>query len=198
MASRGERTDIERAIKSIANRIVRGKHARHNKAVKFYRVNRALTLVASTFTSIGVSNPLLTVLSGQSTTPTIGEAFKSFNGLPIIFSVIGVVCFIIVILLKQFYVEEGVEKKAVQALGLFESLVRLEVRFRNYLDLAEPSQQLVTIHESVMALEEAYAMIMPDEDNFDMTQVDMYVQRLIDVKCGNWNSGVQGDERRSK
>jgi len=70
MAELGQRPDIERKVELIADRIVRGKFAKNNKSVQWFRIHRAATLVASTLTSAGLAHPFLSLFSEQGQKPT--------------------------------------------------------------------------------------------------------------------------------
>jgi hypothetical protein len=198
MAQPGERTDVEKKIEAIAPRILRGLAAKKNKEVMLYRLNKYSTLVGSTLTGVGLSNPLLSALAGGKNRPNVEEAFTSFNGLPIFFTVAGVVIFLGVILAKNIYASEDIEKKAVQSLGLYESVGRLKLKFEHYLELDEPMEQLGAVHETCIALEDTYAPIMPDDERLDGQLVGDYVGRMITTKSRYWVSEMPVTQRKRR
>ncbi|MFY9820894.1 MAG: hypothetical protein WAM82_05895 [Thermoanaerobaculia bacterium] len=137
MAAIGKRPDIEEKIGLIANRIVRGRFAKKNKSVMWYRLNRVTAITASALTSIGLANPLLLLASDKGDI-TLSQAFNSWNGLPKWLSILGVILFIIGSIARAFYRQEKVEEKAAQSLVLSEAMDRLEVEMQRYLELPEP------------------------------------------------------------
>jgi hypothetical protein len=197
MANPGERHDIEEKVELIADRIVRGKAAKNNREVSFYRLNRGATLVASTLTGAGISNPILSVLAGHEKTPSITDAFASFHWLPAWLSVTGVAIFLILLVARQFYVDEGFEKRAIQSLSLSESFSALETNFRGKLQVGEPMPQLDSIHQQALALENTFYLIIPT-DSFYVQEVKIYVQDLVVTRdfCKYWLANQPTDDRR--
>jgi|GEM_PF-5598616 len=189
MANPGERRDIEEKVELIAERIVRGKEAKKNRVVFFYRLNRLATILASALTGMGVSNPLLTIFTGNSSGAKLQEAFTSFNGFPIWLSVLGITIFVLLFVARQFFVEEGYEKKAIQSISVYESFVALETDFRGRLQNKDPMPKLNEIHENALALENSFAQIMPSDDSC-VDKIQDYVNNLIKVRliCKYWDS----------
>ena len=184
MADRGQRPDIEEKLELISERIVRGKEAKNNRVVVFHRLNRIATIIASVLTGMGISNPFLTVFKGGNA--KIQEAFTDFNGLPIWLLAIGIVIFVALLVARQFFVEEGYEKKAIQSVSVYDSFIDLEPDFKSKLQVREPITELNSIHDKALALEKSFAQVLPNEDLCE-EKIKAYVNRMIDRHCRHWN-----------
>ncbi len=192
MAKRGERPDIEEKLELISERIVRGKEAKNNRVVIFHRLNRIATIIASVLTGMGISNPLLTISKGGNA--KIQDAFTDFNGLPIWLLAIGIVIFVALIVARQFFVEEGYEKKAIQSVSVHDSFIDLEPDFKSKLQVKEPMSELNPIHEKALALEKSFIQVLPSED-FCKDKIQTYVNKMIEKQCRYWNSNMPDEER---
>lgn len=196
MAKLGERCDIEEKVELIADRIVRGKAAKSNREVSFYRLNRGATLVASTLTGAGISNPILSIFAGRDNSPSITDAFTSFHALPAWLSATGVAIFLILLVVRQFYVDEGFEKRAIQSLSLYESFDALDTDFIGKLQVSQPIELIDPLHLQALALEKTFNLVMP-KDRFYIQKVKDYVQDLLVTRnfCKYWSSTPTDDRR---
>ena len=197
MASPGERPDIESKIEHIGDRIVRGRLAKGNAAVKWYRLYRATTIAASALTSIGLTNPLITLLGDKGSEVTVAQAFGTWSGLPMVFSFLGVFAFVVAAVAFAFYRQEKIEERAIQSLGLSEAMQRLEVEFLTSLEQQDPMEPLLGVYERVCALENTHFQAMPPRAEA-RTDVKTYVQSVVSEYCKNWTSIRPAFERREK
>jgi hypothetical protein len=197
MAAVGQRPDIEGKILLIGDRIVRGRLARKNSAVKWYRVNRVATIAASALTSIGLTSPLLLLLSDQGNTITLSKAFESWNGVPRLFSFLGVGVFVVGTVALAFYRQEKVEEKAIQSLSLVEAMERLEGDLHRHLEEREPMEQLLPLQSQVYALEATHFQAIPRRDNYT-AEINDFATKTIDNFCKWWGDAPPPQERREK
>ncbi|SOD03735.1 hypothetical protein SAMN05216486_11717 [bacterium JGI 053] len=197
MATVGQRPDIEGKVSQIGDRIVRGKAAKANSAVKWYRINRVATITASALTSIGLTNPLLHLVSDDESKVTLSQVFNSWNGVPKLFSFAGVGIFIVGTIALAFYRQDNVEKKAIQSLGLGEAMDQLESEMRKHLETEEPIEQLLPVYERAYALESTHLQAMPNHDQLK-ARVEEYTSATIAEYCKWWGSAPPMMERREQ
>lgn len=197
MAMAGQRPDIEGKVALISDRIVRARLAKENRAILFSKIRTAAAVVASTLTTIGLTNPLLALVSGNGE-QTLNQAFStSWYGLPRLFSFVGVVLFILVALALAFYKQAKIDEKAIQSLSLVEAFERLEIDFERSLEQQEPIEQLNAVYNSAVALESSYFQSMPKRDRF-RTAINSYTKGTIDQYSKWWNDMAPQLERKEK
>ena len=197
MAIAGERPDIEGKVALISDRIVRARRANKNQAILLSRIRTTAAVVASTLTTIGLTNPLLALVSGNGE-QTLNQAFSiSWYGLPKVFSFLGVVLFIIVALALALYKQAKIDEKAIQSLSLVEAFQRLEIDFERSLEQDEPVEQLNAVYNSAVALESSYFQSMPKRDGFKAA-IDSYTQSTIGQFSRWWNNAPPQTERKEK
>jgi hypothetical protein len=197
MATVGQRPDIEGKIGLIADRIVRARLAKKNRAIMLSRIRTGAAVLGSTLTTIGLTNPLVSLLSGKGN-QSLDQAFSvAWFGLPKIFSFVGVGVFIATAIALAFYKQAKIDEKAIQSLGLVEAFVRLELDFERNLEQAEPIQQLNAVYNSAIALETSNFLVMPRR-NGHKNLVDSYVQTTIRDYCRYWDPNPPAQERRER
>jgi len=196
MAAIGDRPDIEDAIAQIADRLVRGTKAQNNPEILISRVYQVTTVAASTLTSIGLANPLFSLLSGEGQKVTVSQAFNGWYGLPKLFSVVGVIVFVVVAFALAFYREAKIGEKATQSLGLIAAFERVEVDLQRCLELKEPMKQIGPIYEVAAALGTSYVQVMPKKENC-REDIDKYTKTAIKDYCKYWGSTLP-EERSEK
>jgi len=186
MAKPGERADIENKVGEIANRIVRGKKALENREVRWYRVNYVAKLVASVSMSAGFSPPLIALIGGEGKGETLQAAIGQLEGLPVYLSVLGFTVFGVLAIMQRIYVDKDYEKKAIQAISMFEAFQRIGIQMQQRLPVTDPMPQLNQLHEAVMTLELASAMVMPDHRKYKV-ETDQYSNELIQEYAKHWD-----------
>lgn len=197
MAKPGERPDIETKIRPIADRIIRARLAKKNRAILLARVRNVAAVTASALTTIGLSNPLFSLVSGKED-QTLNQAFSvAWFGLPKLFSIVGVVIFFFTALALTYYKQAKVEEKAIQSLGLIDAFETVETNLQSGLEQPEPTQQLNVVYNSAVALETTNSKVMPKR-NGHRPLVDEYVKQSIQDYCQYWNSSPPSGERREK
>lgn len=194
MASIGSRPDIESKIKVISERIVVGKLAKDNKQVAWFLTYKNISTAVSALGGAGISHPFLSIVSGGA---SVDSYTKYFQGVPLLIFALGGLIFLLLIMLKQFYMGEEVEKKAIQALSLYEAFVRLETDFRAKLQTKEPLEQLNVEHEAALILQKNNTTVIPSVDDH-VKEIDLYTQNIISKYCAYWNNAVPESERRER
>jgi hypothetical protein len=187
MAKPGDRSDIEREIREIVNRVVRGSRAKDGKITFWYRLNEVTTIVASCVTSAGVSHPIFVFLASKSGEPALENALSAMQGFPAFFGGAGFLLLIAIAIGRKYYIANKVESKYAQAEALFENFKRIELRLRNHLLHPEPMQSLLNLRGEVFTLEENFMPVMPDYGLYS-TKVDQYTRKLIEEYCDRWGS----------
>src|ERR1041385_7662440 len=134
MAKLGERPDIERKIKSIGERIIKGKRCSKNSAVRWYVVHKYFRLFSSSLTSIGISHPLINAYGDQSTTPQFAEVATHFVGWPIFAAIGGIAGYAGLVFFWKVFHNENIEQEAGRALGAADSFSQLEAKLEGALD----------------------------------------------------------------
>lgn len=197
MAEPGQRPDIERKVAQISDRIVRGMQAEKDPAIKISRAYKAASLVASSLTSIGLSNPLIALITGDGKKITVSQAFESWHGLPKMCSFVGIVLFVVTAILMAFYKQGKVEERAVLSLGLFEAFKRLEVELVRHIEKIEPMEQLSSVYDTAIALESSYCQTIPKREDCKKIISDYTISMIRDY-CNNWGIVSPELERREK
>lgn len=192
MANIGDRPDIESKIKVIAERIVVGKLAKDNKQVIWFLRYRNVNTAVSALGGAGVSHPFLSIVNGNA---SVDSYTKYFQGIPLVIFVLGGLVFFVLIVFRQFYMGEEVDKKAIQALSLHEAFVRLETDFRAKLQNKEPLEQLNVEHEAALILQKNNTNVIPSVDDH-VKEIESYTQNIISKYCAYWNNTVPESERR--
>lgn len=197
MAMAGQRPDIEGKVALISDRIVRARRAKGNRAIFYSQIRTLAAVVASTLTTIGLTNPLVALVSGNGE-QTLNQAFSmSWYGLPKFFSFLGVVLFILLALALALYKQFKIDEKAIQSLSLVEAFERLEIDFERSLEQQEPIEQLNAVYNSAVALESSYFQSMPRRDGF-RAAIDSYTQVTIGQYSKWWNDMAPQLERKEK
>lgn len=195
MATVGQRPDIESKIEHIAERIIRGRRAKDNQAVKIYRILRISTIVASAAASAGLSHPIISVLQSPGNVDKASVISDTVPGLPLWLTIASVLIYIALFVMRQWYHTDNIEKKAVQSLAAHDSFIRLEAQLEGLLEDEEPRTQLTSLHDNAVALGVNYADVMASR-NVCRDEIASYAKDLINEKCRNWNSQMSPDERR--
>src|SRR5947209_2819361 len=146
MANPGDRLEIELALRYPTELIVCGEAAKNNRAVKWYRWKKNLTILASALTGIGVVSPILNAIQDKEV--KLDNILKDFFGLPLVFLVAGIVVIAVIAIAQKWYEANEVEKKAILALALSESYGRLKTDLESKLPYPDPRFQLVSIREA--------------------------------------------------
>ena len=199
MAEIGERRDIENVIKQISRRLICGIHVDKNKEVFFYQINKIATPLAASFTSVGISHPLLSLIANNTNNNASGKMpfellIESFKGLPIIFLIIGAVTYLSILIARQIYQVADVEKKAVASLALHESFIRLKREFEQKVVLNEPAKQLETVRDAVQILELNNATIFPEQNKY-IAEINTYTKEIIKTYHKEWDSAPAVDRK---
>jgi hypothetical protein len=195
MAAPGHRADIEAKIRSIANRLVRGKSARRTRTVWLSRIRTIVAVVGSTLTSIGLTNPLIALAAGRE--QSITATFSAWGGLPKYVSFVGVTIFLISAVLLALYTQAKIDEKATQSRAVADMFDRLEVKFEGVLDWREPIQQLNVFLEEAKTLESNNYHVMPRGDGYQ-NMIDDYVAKTIKQYSENWGDAPPESERKEK
>jgi hypothetical protein len=197
VAQPGQRPDIEGKISLIADRLVRGQDARADKSIILSRFRAATAIIASTLTTMGLANPLISLAAGRDD-QKLSAVFDAFFGLPKIFSFVGVAIFIITAIGLAFYRQAKVDEKAVQSLALSDAFDRLEIELFGDLELAEPIQQLNVRLNSAKTLESSNYQIMPKRNDANNLRINNYVKKKIDEYCKFWGDSLPDSDRKEK
>lgn len=136
------RAQIERKIKQVADRIVRGRHATDGWAVWFYQRHRIISVILSVLGTAGLASPQLfskpTVESGW---PAVGS-----------WSFVGGLLALIGAIALQLYNEFGVQKIAIQSLSAKQSYSLVETNLHISLGNEDPIKQLNALLEEANTL----------------------------------------------
>ena len=195
MAQIGQRPDVEDKIREITNRIVRGKHARDNPAISFYRFAAYLKTISVGLTGIGIGNPFVAVLDGRGSQPTIAAVAASFHGVPLIVFVGGIAVYVFIVVAQRLITSGNLEQKAVHSLALFDTMRRFDLQLRARLAVADPMTQLIQLQENIFAIEDTSFEVMPDYDKY-ADESQRTSASIIEVFCHHWDSNAPGLERR--
>lgn len=196
MATPGQRPDIEGKISLIADRLVRGKDAKADRSIILSRVRAGAAIIGSTLTTMGLTNPLISLASGKDD-QKLSAVFGAFYGLPKIFSFVGVAIFLVTAIALAFYRQAKIDDKAVQSLALSDAFDRLEIELQGGLEQLEPIQQLNVVLNSAKTLESSNYRIMPKRDNYGV-RINNYVKTTIEQYCNHWGVSPPDSERREK
>jgi hypothetical protein len=188
-----DRPDIEQAIMNISDFIVRGKAARRNGAVRWYRINKAFVGIASALGSAGVSHPFLSIITGENV--SVQRLAESLPQRSIVILVLGVALFFGIAIAQHYYKEKEVEKTAILSLSLAESYELLEREIDLALPYPEPLDQLVPIRESSRVLFKYYGNLMPPSEECQ-AKIKEEANKLIEKHRGNWNLALPTTDRR--
>lgn len=199
MAQSGERYDIEDAIRTIADRIVRGQRAEKSKEVKLYRWNKygtvIVTAIIAALAAAGISNPLALLSRDDQKPQTLESALKSFNGWPLVLLISGLILFILLFVAREIIKAKDLEKNANMALSLKDAFNILEGHFDGVLARTnEPLEQLGPLREAAIAISTYWANVMPSSADCQ-ADIDNYVQRKIEQYCHGWPSNVSVGRR---
>lgn len=195
MAAIGQRKDIENKVVEITNRIIRGKHARDNGAMRFYQFSSSLKTISAAVTGVGVGNPFLTLLGGTNAAPDISTVAASFKGFPLIFSAIGVGIYIILVSILKLMDSGNLQIKSAKSMALFEIMTKMEMQLRNRLEVPDPMVQLNLLYGDLLTQEINYSEIMPEYDKYS-EETTILAAQINKRYCQHWNDSVPELERR--